>query len=183
MTIFKRPLSGTPKNRRSFGLAIAIIMIMAIISLSCTKDKKQAIQGGSAPDFSLSDLSGKEYRLSDLRGKVVLLEFWATWCPPCRESIPAMNELYKKYNEKGLLLLGISVDKGQNIAEDLLSFVREYSISYPVLLDTKNINNIYGIYSIPTTVLIDKEGKIVLKNIGFSPEIEGRLSAEIERLL
>lgn len=156
---------------------------MCLLALSCAKEKKQAVEGGQAPDFSLNDLDGVEVRLSNLRGKVVLLEFWATWCPPCRESIPAMNELYKNYNDKGLVLLGISVDKGQNIVEDIRAFIREYSIQYPIAIDSKNVNTLYGVYSIPTLILIDREGKIVLKNIGFSPEMEKRLSSEIERLL
>lgn len=156
---------------------------MCLLVLSCAKEKKQAVEGGQAPDFSLNDLDGVEVRLSNLRGKIVLLEFWATWCPPCRESIPAMNELYKKYNDKGLVLLGISVDKGQNIVEDIRAFIREYAIQYPIVIDSKNVNLLYGVYSIPTLILIDKAGKIVLKNIGFSPEMEKRLSSEIERLL
>lgn len=167
--------------RKSFTLAI--IVIMTIMAISCAKEKKQAVQGGEAPDFTLTDLDGREVSLSGLRGKVVLLEFWATWCPPCRESIPAMNEIYKRYSDKGLVLLGISVDKGQNIVEDLRTFVREYSIQYSVAVDSKNVSNLYGVYSIPTTVLIDRGGKIVLKNIGFSPETEENLSSEIKRLL
>lgn len=167
--------------KKSFTLAI--IVIMTIMAVSCAREKKQAVQGGDAPDFTLTDLNGKEVSLSNLRGKVVLLEFWATWCLPCRESIPAMNEIYKRYSDKGLVVLGISVDKGQNILEDVRAFAREFSIQYPVAIDSKSVSNHYGVYSIPTTVLIDKEGKIVLKNIGFSPETEERLSSEIERLL
>lgn len=174
------------KSRVSLNGLIRIVFIaimVLLVSSSCTKGKKQAMKGDEAPDFTLSDLNGSDVRLSDLRGKVVLIEFWATWCPPCRESIPAMNEIYKRYNEKGLVILGISVDKGQNVAEDLRAFVKEYSILYPVLIDSKNINNLYGVYSIPTTFLIDKDGKVILKNIGFSPELEDKLSKEIERLL
>lgn len=174
------------KSRVSLNVLIRIVFIalmVLLVSSSCTKEKKQAIEGDEAPDFTLSDINGSDVRMSDLRGKVVLIEFWATWCPPCRESIPAMNEIYKRYNEKGLVILGISVDKGQNVAEDLRAFVREYSILYPVLIDSKNINNLYGVYSIPTTFLIDKDRKVILKNIGFSPELEDKLSKEIERLL
>lgn len=174
------------KSRVSLNGLIRIVFIaimVLLVSSSCTKGKKQAMKGDEAPDFTLSDLTGSDVCMSDLRGKVVLIEFWATWCPPCRESIPAMNEIYKRYNEKGLVILGISVDKGQNVAEDLRAFVREYSILYPVLIDSKNINNLYGVYSIPTTFLIDKDGKVILKNIGFSPELEDKLSKEIERLL
>ncbi|MFN3478918.1 MAG: peroxiredoxin family protein [Thermodesulfovibrionales bacterium] len=175
------------KKSRAFSrglIRIAFITFMVFLVLSsCTRGKKQAIKGDEAPDFTLRTTNSSEVHLSDLRGKVVLIEFWATWCPPCRESIPTMNEIYKRYNEKGLVLLGISVDKGQNVVEDLRAFVREYSIQYPVLIDSKNVNNLYGVYSIPTTFLIDKEGKIVFKSIGFSPEVENKLSAEIERLL
>lgn len=174
------------KSRVSLNRLVRIVFIaimVLLVSSSCTKGKKQAMKGDEAPDFTLSDLNGSDVRMSDLRGQVVLIEFWATWCPPCRESIPAMNEIYKRYNEKGLVILGISVDKGQNVAEDLRAFVREYSILYPVLIDSKNINNLYGVYSIPTTFLIDKDGKVILKNIGFSPELEDKLSKEIERSL
>ncbi len=164
-------------------LSLIVIVMLALLVSSCVREKKQTVKGEEAPDFTLSELRGAEFRLSGLKGKVVLLEFWATWCPPCRESIPAMNELYRRYNDRGLVILGISVDKGKNVVEDLQVFIKEHPILYPVLIDNKNINNLYGVYSIPTTILIDKEGKIVSKNIGFSPEIEESLSKEIERLL
>lgn len=164
-------------------LTLAIIVVTTLLALSCTRQKRQALEGDVAPDFTLNDLRGKAVHLADLKGNVVLLEFWATWCPPCKDSIPTMNDLYKRYHEKGLILLGISVDKGQNVIETVKAFVKEHSIQYPILIDNKDVNTLYGVYSIPTIILIDKKGKIVSKNIGFSPEIESRLSSEIERLL
>ncbi len=118
----------------------------------------------AAPDFTLTDLSGKSISLSDLKGKVIFVNFWATWCGPCRHEIPAFIEFYKENKDNGAVILGVSVDKSANKVRD---FVDEYKINYPIVMAT---NEMIGDYKpgkfIPTTIIIDTDGMIRGKKVG-----------------
>ena len=118
-----------------------------------------------APDFKLQDLQGQILSLGDFKGKVVLLNFWATWCPPCRAEIPDFVEAYNQYKDKGMVIIGLSVD--QMSAEDLLSFVAGHKMSYPIAFATQDVIEDYkpGNY-IPSTIFIDKQGQIRHKKVG-----------------
>ncbi len=129
-------------------------------------DASGARIGVQAPDFSLVDSEGRSRRLSSLRGKVVLVNFWATWCPPCRAEIPSMEELYRNYGRDGKLeLLAINVEpEGPVIIEE---FSKEYPHSFPVLFDIDaRVQNLYGVFKFPETFIIDKNGIIVEKVVG-----------------
>ena len=130
-------------------------------------------------DFTLKGLDGKTYRLKDFRGQVVLLDFWASWCGPCRISMPYFNDLYRKYGDKGFVVLGIGLE---NNPQNLINAARNLGVSYPILQGTREIAQMFGIRAIPTTFLIDKEGKIVLKHVGFSQEVIKSLDKKIEEL-
>jgi len=134
--------------------------LVVFLLISC-KSKELTI----APDFTLQDINGNEVTLSDFKGKVVILNFWATWCPPCRKEIPVFIELYKKYKDEGLVIIGISLDReGKKV---LIPFVKKFGINYPVLIGTQKVVDAYGgIRGIPTTFIIDKKGKIRKKHIG-----------------
>ncbi|NDY42649.1 TlpA family protein disulfide reductase [Dissulfurirhabdus thermomarina] len=133
-----------------------------------------------APDFLLLNLSGQEVRLSDFRGKVVLLNFFATFCPPCRMEIPDFVELKKAYAGRGFEVVGISVDS--NPVRVLPGFVAGYEINYPVLLGTEDVIRDYGnIYAIPVTFLVDRKGRIVLRYQGMVSR--GDLEPYIRRVL
>lgn len=123
----------------------------------------------AAPNFKLTDLKGKASgQLSDLRGKAVLLDFWATWCPPCREEIPHFKELYAAYKARGFEIVGLSV--GEN-PDTVAAFVAQNGITYRVGIATSAIEQAYGgIRGIPTTFLIDKQGRIAQKFVGFRPK-------------
>jgi len=162
---------------------VICVVALALFALSCSKPRGHASIGDRAPDFTLRDLDGNKIQLSELTGKVVMVEFWATWCPPCRESIPEMKGLYEKYRDRGFVLLGISIDKGRNAPVEVSSFVKEHSVTYPVLIDNGDVNASYRVSSIPTSFIIDKEGKIVSKRTGFIPGLGGEISKEIEALL
>jgi peroxiredoxin len=116
-------------------------------------------------DFTLPDLQGQAVRLSELRGQVVLLNFWATWCPPCRAEMPSMNALYKDYREKGFEILAISSDAGSK--EIVAPFVEKYGLTFPVLLDPRNVvGSRVGVRGIPTSYLLDKQGRIAGVEVG-----------------
>lgn len=138
-----------------------------------------AADSGPAPDFTLKGVDGNDLNLSSLKGKVVIIDFWATWCPPCREEIPGFIELYKKYKDQGLEIIGISVDKDEN---KLKKFVTDNGVNYPIVSFTKDVTEAYGgIQSIPTTFILDHQLNIVGKHVGFVEP--AAFEKEIEPLL
>ena len=125
-----------------------------------------ASQRAAAPDFTVTALDGKEIRLSALKGKVVMLDFWATWCPPCKAEIPHFIELQNAYGPKGLEIIGLSVD--QEGPEVVRAFVREHGVNYAMAMAGQDLVQRYGgIRGIPTTFLVDKEGRVAKKLVGY----------------
>ncbi len=134
----------------------------------------------SAPSFTLQDLNGKQVSLSDFKGKVVILDFWATWCPPCVKEIPHFIELYQQYKDQGFAIIGISVDSGG--VSVVKSFARKYQVNYPILMTDGRVDKAYGgIPSIPTTFVIDSAGNIRQKYIGYREKAV--FEADIKALL
>lgn len=169
-------------SAKRFFMAMCVAAI-AIFIVSCKKEENKVFEEGKAPDFTLSDIHGNLVKLSALRGKVVLVEFWATWCPPCRDSVPGLNKLYAKLKGRNFELLAISVDEGKDASSNVGSFAKEQMIIYPVLLDDQKVNRRYDVSGIPVMFLIDKDGRIVNKHIGFIPGLAESLSREIEAIL
>ena len=120
----------------------------------------------AAPPFTLPDINNKQVSLSDFKGKIVILDFWATWCPPCKREIPDFIDLQKEYGSKGVQIVGIGLDDPGK----LRAFARQNGMNYPVLLGTQDLALEYGgIQGIPTTFIIDRSGKIVSKFEGYRP--------------
>jgi peroxiredoxin len=114
------------------------------------------------PEFTLTDLSGKTWTFSELRGKVVLVNFWATWCPPCRKEMPDLEALYGRFGAKGFVVLGISDEEAAKVEP----FIRERKISFPVLLDSgRKVNEMFVVEGIPKSFVYDREGKLVAQSI------------------
>jgi len=157
-----------------------LIFILLVMGTSACEVKRREETGkleegtvtekewGNAPDFTLSDLEGKSLTLSEFRGKVIILNFWATWCPPCRREIPDFIDLYRSYKDKGLIILGINLDAGD--IRSVKRFSEEYGINYPVVIGNDSVTQDYGgIRAIPTTFIIDKKGDIREKYVGYQP--------------
>ncbi len=124
---------------------------------------------GKAPDFTLVNIEGKNVSLSDYKGKVVIIDFWATWCGPCRKGIPDLIELQKKYKKK-VAVIGISLD-GATTKAGVPDFVNKMGINYPIVyFNDKVLSDYGGINAIPTTFIIDKKGNIVKKLVGLYPK-------------
>ncbi len=139
-------------------LAIAFVMVLAVGGAACAQAKTEA-EAVPAPEFSLKDLQGNALSLASYKGKVLILNFWATWCPPCRREIPDFIEAYKNFKEKGLEILGISVDDLS--AEALRDWAQNAGMNYPVAMATPKILADYqpGEF-IPATIVIDRRGRI-----------------------
>ncbi len=145
----------------------------------CSKEEKEPFSA-LAPDFSLKSFDGRDITLSQLKGKVVLLDFWATWCGPCKESIPHLIQLYKDYRESGFELVGMNIDKGDG--ETVRRFVASMDIPYPIVIAPEDVVRNYRVTGIPATFLIDKEGKIRERVVGFSGAIAQRLDTRVKDL-
>jgi peroxiredoxin len=123
------------------------------------------VRGVTAPNFDLATLDGRRVKLSDYRGKAVLLNFWATWCSPCKVEMPWFVDLQKKYGNDGLVILGVAMDDSE--ASKIAEFANEMGVNYPVLLGTDKVSEDYGnVEFLPTSFYIDREGKIVGKGEG-----------------
>jgi len=138
--------------------AMALITLAAAGAAACAQRRAEA-EAVPAPDFSLKDLQGNSLSLSSYKGKVLVINFWATWCPPCRREIPDFIEVYKEYKDRGLEILGVSVDEASAAA--LLEWTRKQGINYPIALATPEIVRDYepGDF-IPATIIVDRKGLI-----------------------
>ncbi len=141
-----------------------------------------SFSGDIAPDFTLKSLDGKTYRLSELRGKVVVLNFWATWCPDCIEEMPSLQKAYTRFKNDGLVVLGVSIDRKK---EKVAQFVKRLKITYPILLDTSGDVFIkkYTVIGLPSTFIIDRNGVISERIIGRYDFTSKVFQEKIQRLL
>ncbi len=139
-------------------------------------------QGFLAPDFTLETLAGESITLSELRGKAVLLNFWATWCPPCRAEMPAFQQAYQDYSDQDFVILAVNAIQQDNLAA-IHEFQAEYGLSFPIVLDNDgNVSRAYQVRSLPTSFFIDKDGVISEVVIG-GPIAEALIRSRIEELV
>lgn len=149
---------------------VSLIILTCVLLVTGCSAPSVARVGEPAPDFKLENLDGQSTSLSDFRGKTVLLNFWATWCPPCVSEMPYLQQVYEGWSEKGLAVLAINI--GENPTE-VKGFLQAHNLSLPVLLDTKeNAARKYNITGIPTSFFIDSDGIIQQKIIGAFPSKE-----------
>lgn len=128
------------------------------------KEEVFAEAGNTSPNFTLKDLAGKEHSLTDYRGKGVIINFWATYCPPCEEEMPYLEKAYRQYNNEGIEILAINASEPTRMVKQ---FMKRHELSFPILLDLNgNVIEQYQVITLPLTFFIDSKGKIVEKFIG-----------------
>lgn len=177
------------KHRRIPAPGVAFLVAALLVAVGCGGSADEARPKGAAPaasvaarrpapDFALTDITGAPLRLADHRGKVVLLNFWATWCPPCVREIPDLVALREELGPDRVEVLGISLD---TTGEDgVREFVRRHGVTYPVAVDTANVSASYGgVSGIPTTFVIDAEGRVVKTIVG--PRSKSGFMQAVER--
>ena len=155
---------------KSARAAFRIIILAAGLSfIAFALQPAESATASKAPAWELKNTDGKLVKSSDFAGKVVILDFWATWCPPCKAEIPGFVDLQKKYGEKGLVVIGVSLDEqGPAVVKP---FMRRFGMNYPVVMgDEKIVQDFGGVSAIPTTFIIDKSGNIAAKHVGYAPK-------------
>ena len=139
------------------------------------------LEGQEAPDFVLKSSSGENLRLSEYRGDVVMINFWATWCGPCRQEMPLLDDLYSRYQRVGFNLLGVNIDDDSRRA---MQMIEELGVNFPVLFDEqKEVSQLYDVEAMPVTVLVDREGRVRHVHHGYKPGYEVKYLTQIRSLL
>ncbi len=157
-------------------------LILTAVTLMLIAAQAQAISESTpAPDFTLKSNSGKNIKLSELRGQVVMINFWASWCGPCRQEMPILNQLYQRYEPMGFTLLGVNVEEDSAAANKVL---REIPVDFPVLYDNKNqVSETYQVRAMPSTILIDRDGKVRYLHKGYKPGYEEDYQKQVRELI
>ena len=151
-----------------------------IFSTSVTYAASEKLSGKSA-NFTLKSRSGKNIKLSELRGEVVMLNFWASWCGPCRKEMPILEKIHKKYKKLGFTLLGVNVEQDTRAAK---RYLKDVKVSFPILFDPANkTSKLYNVSAMPTTILIDRNGNKRFLHKGYKSGYENAYKKEIKKLL
>jgi thiol-disulfide isomerase/thioredoxin len=160
---------------RSFTAVLAVLV--ALLSFTASAD----IVGKPAPDFALRSMQGPSMRLSEHLGEVVVINFWATWCGPCRQEMPLLDALYGKYKQAGLVLLSVNIDEK---VEPAIEMAQTLKVSYPVLFDArKEVSRAFDVGAMPVTVLVDRAGVVRYVSEGYKPGYEKRYTDKLRELL
>lgn len=162
---------------RSLRIPAGISALILIAVTTVTAGIKQS----AAPDFTLKSVEGENLKLSEYRGEVVLINFWASWCGPCRQEMPVLSELHNKYKALGFTVLGVNVEEDSSKARKLL---RELPVSFPVLLDNESVvSKQYDVVAMPSTVLVDRDGNMRYLHKGYKPGLEDVYLQQVRDLL
>lgn len=154
---------------------------LALTVFAATSLASSGLTGQTAPDFALKSSTGENMRLSEYRGDVVMVNFWATWCGPCRQEMPLLDDLHSRYERVGFNLLGVNIDDDSSRAMDM---IRELGVSFPVLFDArKEVSRLYEVDAMPVTVIIDREGTVRYVHQGYKPGYEEKYLDQVRSLL
>ncbi len=165
---------------RPLFMTMLLLILLAGAGDIIAQETPAGLADKAAPNFSLPDLSGNIVRFPEDAGGPALLEFWATWCPDCREVLPGLEKIYREYGPKGLSVVTVSVDTKQKAVEP---FVEENGYTFPVLLDDGSVRALYAVQRIPTLYLVDRNGRVRLFFIEYGEAGLERLEAEVKKLM
>ncbi len=158
---------------KGFGFALCITLSATICSAKSLS--------GPAPDFTLKTLSGDNFRLEEHRGEVLFINFWATWCGPCRQELPILNELHERYSGAGFKILGVNVDEE---SDGVAEMAKKMGLTMPVLLDnTSKVSALYGVDAMPSSILVDRDGNMRYLHRGYKPGYEDDYRTQIKELI
>jgi len=165
-------------KKRNLAIISAIGLLVALYTGSAIAG---VTKGKAAPDFALKSMAGENIRLSELRGKVVMINFWATWCAPCRKEMPLLNDLYKKHKQSEFILLGVNIDNSEDKGKKM---ARKIGVTFPILFDvSKKVSESYGVSAMPFTVIIDRSGIVKHIHKGYLPGYEKKYDSQISKLI
>lgn len=157
------------------------LVLLCSLSLVAVGPANAASGAKPAPNFTLKSLQGKNLKLSEMTGNVVLINFWASWCGPCREEMPLLNALHKKYEPLGFTVLGVNVEEK---ADNARGFLNDFPVDFPVLLDNKNqVSKLYNVVAMPTTVVVDRDGNMRFLHKGYKPGDEDKYRKMVKKLV
>lgn len=175
LPVLERP--ALPRSR-SIGMAVAVIVVLALLALlawGLVKSQQGQVKSGTAPDFTLSGFDGRTVTLSQLRGKVVIVNFWASWCPPCREEAAYLEQTWRKYKDQGVVFIGVDY---VDTEKEALAYIKEFDITYINGPDLgTRISQAYNIKGVPETFYIAKNGELRGMKVGplKSPELDNKI--------
>jgi peroxiredoxin len=157
------------------------VFLGAMLTIYAASSVEAATVSGPAPDFTLKSQDGSNIKLSELRGQVVMVNFWASWCGPCRQEMPLLEQLYQRYQPMGFTLLGVNVEEDSSAANKVL---KEIPVSFPILYDSRNsVSESYQVRAMPSTFLIDRDGNIRYLHKGYQPGYEQDYQQQIRELV
>ena len=160
------------------GISLLLLFFLSFAGLNFAN---AASLKGPAPNFTLKSLTGKNLKLSEMTGNVVLINFWASWCGPCREEMPLLNDLHKKYEPLGFTVLGVNVEED---AKNARGFLKNFPVDFPILLDNKNqVSKKYNVIAMPTTVVLDRDGNVRYLHKGYKPGDEEKYRKMVKKLV
>lgn len=158
-----------------------LTLALLVTVFAATSLASSGLEGQTAPDFALKSSTGENLRLSEYRGDVVMINFWATWCGPCRQEMPLLDELYTRYERVGFNLLGVNIDDDSRRA---MQMIEELGVNFPVLFDSrKEVSKLYEVEAMPVTVLVDREGNVRFVHHGYKPGYEDKYLDQVRSLL
>jgi len=157
-----------------------VLLVLGLAGLYAVPVQAKPVDG-KAPDFTLHSRGGQNLRLSDYRGQIVLINFWASWCGPCRQEMPLLQNLYHRYSKLGFTILGVNVDSDSTKANN---YLRDMQVTFPILYDNSNsVSKRFNVNAMPTTVIVDRNGNMRFLHQGYKPGYEKDYKKEVVSLI
>jgi len=155
-------------------------VVLTVIALTAANVGAVTLQQ-HAPDFTLKSLEGSNLRLNEYRGQVVLINFWASWCGPCRQEMPLLDRLHSRYEDTGFAVLGVNVE---GVVEPALDIVQKTNVTFPILIDDgQRVSEMYNLQAMPSTIVVDRDGVIRYIHLGYKPGDEAKYVEVVKQLI